>query len=217
LPKTCCDERFIILGGGGFGREVFGLLRASGYEVAGFLDPDPSVAESLPGPLLGGDGALLSVAKDCAVTAAVVAVGQTRSRQRLFRDVRDAGLRTPKIQHATYVDAARTEIGEGTILYPGAVIMADVRLGRGVVANSGVTIGHDTRIGDFCNLNPGAHLAGRVDVGPRSTLGIGCCVREGISIGADTVVGAGAVVVKDLPSGCVAYGVPARPVESDDG
>lgn len=41
-------------------------------------------------------------------------------------------------------------------------------------------------------------------------LGGGVIVCPGVSIGQDTVVGAGAVVTRDLPSGVVAAGVPAR-------
>jgi maltose O-acetyltransferase len=41
-------------------------------------------------------------------------------------------------------------------------------------------------------------------------LGGGVVVCPGVTIGDDTVVGAGAVVTRDLPSGVVAVGVPAR-------
>jgi len=41
-------------------------------------------------------------------------------------------------------------------------------------------------------------------------LGGGVIVCPGVSIGENTVVGAGAVVTRDLPSGVVAAGVPAR-------
>lgn len=47
-------------------------------------------------------------------------------------------------------------------------------------------------------------------------LGGGVIICPGVRIGADTVVGAGAVVTKDLPSGVVAVGTPARVVRSLD-
>ena len=37
-------------------------------------------------------------------------------------------------------------------------------------------------------------------------------VCAGVTVGDDVIIGAGAVVVRDLPDGCVAVGVPARPV-----
>ena len=49
-------------------------------------------------------------------------------------------------------------------------------------------------------------------VGDNVWLGGGVTVCPGVTIGDDTVVGAGAVVTRDLPSGVVVAGVPARVV-----
>jgi maltose O-acetyltransferase len=49
-----------------------------------------------------------------------------------------------------------------------------------------------------------------IAIGDNVWLGGGAIVCPGVAIGDDTVVGAGAVVVRDLPAGVVAAGVPAR-------
>jgi maltose O-acetyltransferase len=49
-----------------------------------------------------------------------------------------------------------------------------------------------------------------IAIGDNVWLGGGAIVCPGVTIGDDTVVGAGAVVTRDLPSGVVALGVPAR-------
>jgi maltose O-acetyltransferase len=49
-----------------------------------------------------------------------------------------------------------------------------------------------------------------ITIGDNVWLGGGAIVCPGVTIGKDTVVGAGAVVTRDLPSGVVAAGVPAR-------
>jgi maltose O-acetyltransferase len=49
-----------------------------------------------------------------------------------------------------------------------------------------------------------------ITIGDNVWLGGGVIVCPGVTIGDDTVVGAGAVVTSDLPSGVVAFGVPAR-------
>jgi hypothetical protein len=36
-----------------------------------------------------------------------------------------------------------------------------------------------------------------------------------VTIGHDTVVGAGAIVTKSLPSGCLAVGIPAKPIKEN--
>lgn len=58
----------------------------------------------------------------------------------------------------------------------------------------------------------GACRARPVRIGNRVWLGAGVHVNGGVTIGADTVVGSGSVVTKDLPSGVIAAGIPARPL-----
>ena len=57
-------------------------------------------------------------------------------------------------------------------------------------------------------------LMAPIAVGNNVFLGIGVIVLPGVTIGDNVIVGAGAVVVKDIPSGCVVAGVPARPIKS---
>jgi maltose O-acetyltransferase len=54
--------------------------------------------------------------------------------------------------------------------------------------------------------------ASSITLGDNVWLGGGVVVLPGVTIGADTVVGAGAVVSRDLPSGVLAVGTPARVV-----
>lgn len=45
-------------------------------------------------------------------------------------------------------------------------------------------------------------------------IGIGSIVMPGVTIGKGAVIGAGSVVTKDIPSYCVAVGVPAKVIKS---
>jgi maltose O-acetyltransferase len=87
-----------------------------------------------------------------------------------------------------------------------------------------ITVGADVRIGPNVQLltplheldterrRAGWERAEPVTVGDNVGLGGGVIVCPGVTIGADTVVGAGSVVVRDLPSGVLAVGNPARVV-----
>jgi maltose O-acetyltransferase len=64
-------------------------------------------------------------------------------------------------------------------------------------------------------IDPGPRRAGweyaePIVVGDNVWLGGGAILCPGVTVGDDTVVGAGAVVTRDLPSGVVAVGTPAR-------
>jgi len=51
-----------------------------------------------------------------------------------------------------------------------------------------------------------------VVIGDDVWLGTRVTVTAGVTIGNGCIVGAGAVVTKDLPAGCIAVGVPAKPI-----
>jgi maltose O-acetyltransferase len=52
-----------------------------------------------------------------------------------------------------------------------------------------------------------------IRIGARCFVGGGAAIMPGVTIGDECVIGAGAVVTEDVPSRCVAAGVPARVIE----
>jgi len=92
-----------------------------------------------------------------------------------------------------------------------------------VYGHGGVSIGEGTLIAMHCRILSSNHavppigveIRGQPDellptrIGRDVWLGAGVTVLGGVTIGDGCIVGAGAVVTKDLPSGCLATGVPA--------
>lgn len=107
----------------------------------------------------------------------------------------------------------------GIEIHPGATIGRRVFIDHGM----GVVVGETAEIGDGCTLYHGVTLGGTTwNKGKRHpTLGRGVVIGAGakilgpITIGENAKVGSNAVVVKDVPPGATAVGIPARILDSD--
>lgn len=108
----------------------------------------------------------------------------------------------------------------------------------GVAANIGarliiehfgnIIIHGDAVIGDDCVIRQGVTIGNRYleqpreapVIGHRVNIGAGAKILGKLTIGDDAAVGANAVVLKDVPPGCIAVGVPAtikqRPIKKGE-
>jgi sugar O-acyltransferase (sialic acid O-acetyltransferase NeuD family) len=211
--------RFLIWGGGGHGKVVADLIRATGGTVTGFIDSHPSLLNLQVEPgggrvLLTEDAFQIRLQQPAGIgdVADAVAIAIGTNALRLDRVRRLGALAAPPLQHPAAVVSASAWIGAATVVFAGAIVNADARLGDAVIANTACVIEHDCRIGEGAHISPGAVLAGGVTVGARTWIGAGATVIQGVSIGADALVGAGAVVIRDVPDGARVAGVPARPL-----
>ncbi len=102
----------------------------------------------------------------------------------------------------------------GVEIHPGAKIGRRVFIDHGM----GVVIGETAELGDDCTLYHGVTLGGtswqkgkrHPTLEPGVIIGAGAKVLGPITIGAGAKIGSNAVVVKDVPPGATAVGIPAR-------
>ena len=91
--------------------------------------------------------------------------------------------------------ARRVEIGEGTLIGGGAMIL---------------DTDFHPRANDGSLLTDPLAVSQPVNIGKKCFIGARAIILKGVSIGDGAVVGAGAVVTRDIPPGGVAVGNPAK-------
>ncbi|HET9627821.1 MAG TPA: acetyltransferase [Kofleriaceae bacterium] len=197
------------MGAGGHAKVVIATARAAGFAVRGVVDDDVTRhgAALLGVPITGP---ARDVLRDPDAHA-VLAIGDNRTRHRLAGDAR---CRFATVVHPGAILDPSVRLGPGTVVFAGAVIQPDTTIGAHVIVNTGASIDHDGRLDDFVHIAPGVRLAGNVSLDTGAFLGIASAAIPGVRIGAWTTVGAGAAVIKDLPAGVIAAGVPARVLRS---
>lgn len=84
------------------------------------------------------------------------------------------------------------------------------------IAPNNQFITHDGGVHVLRNMDllPNADKFGRIIIGNNVFIGMWCIILPGITVGDNVVIGAGSVLTKDIPSNCVAAGVPCKPIKT---
>lgn len=209
-------EKVVIWGASGHALVVADILKQmKEYELVGLLDDlNPGRRNEIFAgfPVLGGSEQL-DILRRNGVSHIIFGFGDCKARLEKSAMVRAKGFSLATAIHPRSIIAQDASIGAGTVVVAGAVINTGAKIGENVIVNTLASVDHECLVEDGVHICPGVHLAGRVTVGRASWLSIGVIVMDRIRIGAGTMIGAGAVVVKDMPDGVLAYGVPARVVK----
>jgi acetyltransferase EpsM len=186
-------------------RELLEL--APEHEPAGWLGARPDVEGAEQLPLLQSE---LEAREESGVSAVIAAVADGSERLRLLGAARSAGLDVPALVHPEARLSPTARVAAGAVICAGACLQGDVVVGEAAWISESVVLSHDVEVGPGASIGAGSVLAGRSKVGENAVLGLRVSVIPDRVVGAGARVESGGVVVRDLPPGSTAAGVPAR-------
>ena len=209
-PADC--QRILIVGAGGFGREVLQWARDTWPDhagrIAGFLSSDARVLDGFDGcpEIIGHPDAYHPAPGDYLL----LAIGVPYARRQVAESLLARGAEFLTLVHPTAIVAASARIGAGAILCPYSIASDACRVGRFVILNYHTSLGHDASAGDFAVLSPYATLGGNAHIHEDVFLGLHASVGPGKTVGARSKVSANSCSLANAPADSIIFGVPGR-------
>jgi len=205
-------KNLIIVGAGGFGREVFawamGHLDCGRlWQIGGFLDDHLSALEGFDYPVEVID--TVEAYQPQADDLFVCAIGAPRVRFDVCQQLIVRGAEFLTLVHPSAVIGCNVALGRGVIVCPQAVLTVDVTIGDFVIINCMSSVGHDVKIGAYTTLSGHCDVTGQAQIGAYTLLGSGARILPGKTVGANALVGAGSVVLRSVADGQKVFGNPA--------
>ncbi len=111
-----------------------------------------------------------------------------------------------EIGDEVYIGANST-IDRGTI--------GDTKIGSGTKIDNLVQIAHNVEIGEYCLIISQSGIAGSTKIGDRVTIAAQAGIIGHLEIGSDAIITAQSGVTKNVPSGKIYSGSPARPRDDE--
>ncbi|GGI55599.1 acetyltransferase [Oxalicibacterium solurbis] len=204
--------RVLIIGAGGWGREVLHQMLADAdhdklWSIAGFLDNRSNVLDGyeVGVPILGDPLTYVPQEEDVFVCA----LGDPHLRYQYAQPILEKGGTFIPVCTESFL-SNRVQLGTGCFLGHWVHSGPDVQIGDFVTIHALTVMGHDVRIGNYAHIGAQVFMGGGVQIGNFAVIHPRATILPGIKVGDDAVVGAGSVVLKDVPAGATVFGNPAK-------
>ena len=211
-------EKLVVVGVGGFGREVMWQIQQIGnYYILGYVDSNETLINKLINglPVLGTEDWLLQLKESINV---VIAIGSPNVRKSISERLQvNPYIKFPTILADDVRFSSTVTFGRGCIVCSSSVLTVNVTLNEFVILNLDCTVGHDVIISSFVTVHPSVNISGNSTIEKCVEIGTGTSIIQGKRIGESAIIGAGSVVVKDIPAYCTAVGTPAMPIKFTNG
>lgn len=211
-------KKIIIVGAGGFGREVEWLINRINkqqptYEVIGFADDGKAKGEKVGHSKVIYTTEELGKAKE--ELNVVIAIGNAKVRKMLAEKLSsNKNLSFPNlIDPAVIFDEEEVTLGQGNIICSGTIMTVNINIGNFNIINLDCTIGHDDILKDYITIYPSVNVSGNVIVENCVEIGTGTQIIQGLNIKDDTIIGASAVVVKNIEESGTYVGIPVKRIK----
>ncbi|QHI72081.1 NeuD/PglB/VioB family sugar acetyltransferase [Aminipila terrae] len=211
-------KKLVIIGAGGFGREVADTVRrinavSSTYEIIGFVDDDNSVlGKTINDIKIVGNKEWLKTFALGQEVYAVMAIASADVKRKISDYLADTVVWENIIDPSALI-SQYAKLGRGNVFQPYVVIGPNTKIGDHCMFNLRTNMGHDAQAEDFVSVMSMCDITGGVILREGAYLATSVSIVPQLEIGRNAFVCAGAVVLKNVEEDARVIGYPAKRIK----
>ncbi len=227
-------KNLIIIGAGGFGREVLMMAidspcNGADWAIKGFLDNRPNIldgfaqdANSIAYAMDYSDEKRARYRRDYPILGDpltyepqegdvfLCALGDPAQRRKYVEPLLTKGAKFVRLVHPFAAVSAFASVGLGSIIGAYVSLSPDCSIGQHATVSYGAVLGHDTTAADWAEIGAHCLIGGNIKIGTAARIYPGAIIAPKANIGDHAVVAAGSVVFKSVKPNTTVMGNPAR-------
>ena len=209
-------ENILIIGAGGFGREVEWLINRinnsnnNQWNLIGYVDDNIQKGTAITKlKVVYNTDELLKLEEK---TNVVIAIGNAKVRKLIYNKIKEnKNLSFPNLVDPSAI-IGEVDMGIGNIICAGTIATVNIKINNFNIINLDCTIGHDDVLTDFITVYPSVNISGNTTINEVVEIGTGTQIIQGKNICSNVIIGAGAVVVKDIEEEGTYIGIPVKKI-----
>ena len=209
-------ENILIIGAGGFGREVEWLINRinnsnnNQWNLIGYVDDNIQKGTEITKlKVVYNTDELLKLEEK---TNVVIAIGNAKVRKLIYNKIKEnKNLSFPNLVDPSAI-IGEVDMGIGNIICAGTIATVNITINNFNLINLDCTIGHDDVLADFITVYPSVNISGNTTINEVVEIGTGTQIIQGKNICSNVIIGAGAVVVKDIGEEGTYIGIPVKKI-----
>ena len=184
----------LIIGAGGHGQCCMTIAeRMNIFDKISFLDDDERY--ELSDVVVGKIEDLEHLTNE--YDSVFVAIGNNEVRKKLYDKARLLGYKLPTLIDPHASVSKYCYIGEGSVIFPCAVLETNCHVSKGCIISSNTTINREAYISDYVTIHSNSVIRKRVHIGENTLIESRCVISPDIIIKPHSYISEGRVVNND--------------------
>lgn len=184
----------LIIGAGGHGQCCMSIAeRMNIFDKISFLDDDERY--ELSDVVVGKIEDLDKLTHE--YDSVFVAIGNNEVRKKLYDQARLLGYKLPILIDPHASVSKYCYIGEGSVIFPCAVLETNCHVSKGCIISSNTTINREAYISDYVSIHSNSVIRKRVHIGESTLIESRCVISPDITIKPYSYISEGRIVNND--------------------